>query len=210
MTAGTTSARAVAIIGRGTPFDRALAVACAEAGCSVALATVEHSQQQEFAVASIANEVWSIGREQFTCVMDAGDVAAVTSFADEVCDKLGGCQVLVVNAYRPSTAPLDELSADEWDEILRSNLTIPFLAMQAFARLMERQGGGLLVALSPASTQDDAAALGTRAALETLAAEMERHWAGHDVHSYVIDAAAALDPESGPAAILELCDRSSA
>lgn len=210
MTAAGASPGAIAIIGRGTPFDRALAVACAEAGRSVALATVEHSQQQEFAVASIANEVWSIGREQFTRAMDAADVVAVTAFADEVWDRLGGCQVLVVDAYRPSAAPLDQLSADEWDDILRSNLTIPFLSMQAFARLMERQGGGRLVALSPASPQDDAAALGARAALETVAAEMERHWAGHGVHSYVIDAASALDPGSGPAAILELCDRSRA
>jgi NAD(P)-dependent dehydrogenase (short-subunit alcohol dehydrogenase family) len=200
--------RAIAIIGRGTPFDRALAVACAEGGCAVALGTVEHSQEQEFACASIANEVWSIGKEQFVRVMDAGDVTAVTSFADEVWDRLGGCSVLVVNSYRPSAAPLDELSADEWDEIVRSDLTIPFLALQAFARLMERQGGGMLVALAPASGEDDASILATRTGMETITAEMERHWAGHGVHAFLLEAANALDPESGPAAILELCEGS--
>jgi len=197
--------RTVAIIGRGTPFDRSLAVACADRGCSVALGTVEHSQEQEFACASIANEVWSIGEEQFVRVMDAGDVAAVTSFADEVWDKLGGCSLLVVNSYRPSAAPLDELSGDEWDEILRSDLTIPFLAMQAFGRLMERQGGGILVALAPASSEDDASILATRRGMEAIASEMESHWAGHGVHAFLLEAANALDSDSGPEAILELC-----
>lgn len=197
-------ARAIAIIGRGAPFDRALAVAAAEAGYAVAFATAEDSQQQEFAVASIANEVWSIGCDQFVRVMDAADVAAVTSFADEAWDRLGACQLLVVNSCRASSAPLDELSADEWEDVLRSNLTAPFLALQAFARLMERQGGGCVVALAPSAPGDDASVHAARSGLAAVVADIEQHWAPHGVHARLFDAPSALDLEAGPAAILAL------
>ena len=78
------SGRVVALIGRGGPLDRALAVALAEGGADLALATCERLPQQEFAVASIANEVWAIGREQFSQVIDAGHEVEVAEFAQDV------------------------------------------------------------------------------------------------------------------------------
>ena len=47
--------RVVAVIGPGDGLHRALAIACAEAGADLALATGDRSQEQEFAVNSIAS-----------------------------------------------------------------------------------------------------------------------------------------------------------
>jgi 7-alpha-hydroxysteroid dehydrogenase len=93
---GELTGRVIAIIGRGTPGDRAVAVALAEDGADIAIATFSPKQQEEFATASIANEVWAIGREQFSHVLDASDTAAAEAFAARVREELGECAALLV------------------------------------------------------------------------------------------------------------------
>ena len=90
------SGKVIGIIGRGTPGMRAVAVALAEDGADIALGTVSPSREEEFATASIANEVWAIGREQLSQVLDASDAAAVEAFAARVRAELGECAALLV------------------------------------------------------------------------------------------------------------------
>lgn len=97
--------KVVAIICPGSDDDRAAAVALAEAGADLAIATLAPTQQQEFATASIANEVWAIGREQFSHVLDASDPADVTRFAEVVVERLSRCDELVVSLPAAELAP---------------------------------------------------------------------------------------------------------
>lgn len=91
-----------ALIAHGTDSDRAIAVALAEAGADVAIATEWPEQSQEFATASIANEIWAIGREQFSHVLDAANTGQVEAYAREVVARLGRCDALVVIEPGPS------------------------------------------------------------------------------------------------------------
>jgi NAD(P)-dependent dehydrogenase (short-subunit alcohol dehydrogenase family) len=88
--------KVVAMIGHGAPLDRAIAVCLAEAGADVAIATEQPGQEQEFATASIANEIWAIGREQFSYVLDAANGAAVAGYGADVVARLGRCDALVL------------------------------------------------------------------------------------------------------------------
>lgn len=177
--------RVVALIGTGSELDRAIAVACAEAGADIALGTVNRSQEQDFGTNSIANELWAIGREHFVRVMEATEATGVTSFADEVWDRLGRCDVLITNHEVFSTTGLDEFSPDEWELSLRVNLTGPFLAGQAFGRLMERSGQGLVVFVTVDREDGDAAWTAARAGLEGLATHIERAWGAAGVRARV-------------------------
>lgn len=163
-----------AVIGCGRDVERAIAVGLAEAGAGIALATVDRSQEQDFGTNSIANEIWSIGREHFVRVMDALDPTEVTAFADEVWDRLGRCDLLVVNYDLVTTAPLLELSADEWEHDLRFNLTGPFLAAQAFGRLMARQGSGRIALVSWQREGADAAYVVAQAAKTAVVEQLGR------------------------------------
>lgn len=87
---------AIALIARGSERDRAIAVALAEAGADIAIASQESIQEQEFATASIANEVWAIGRDQFSHVMDASDADAVDAYVAEARRRFGRLDVLVL------------------------------------------------------------------------------------------------------------------
>lgn len=187
MAAEPLAGKVVAVIGHGDALHRAIAVAAAEAGAALALATTARTQAEEFAVNSIANEVWAIGREQFACLIDGAEPTAVTSFAEQTWDQLGGCDLLVCAQPTISTAPLDELSADEWEATIRTNLTAPFLAAQAFGRLMERARFGRILFVHHEASGLDAAALAARAGLEAVAAAINESWGSTGVSAEVVD-----------------------
>ena len=198
MTAPGLAGKVVALICRGVDADRAIAVACAEAGADVALATVEPIQEQEFATASIANEVWAIGRKQFNRLLDSADPASVAAFAAEVWDRLGGCDLLVAAHDHASYVSLDELGPDEFAETVKVNLGGPFLAAQAFGRLMERNGGGRIVFVD-ADAPGDVSYRAAKAGLAGLAARLNEEWAAAGVRAAVVavrvpaDAASVLE-----------------
>ena len=102
--------KVIAIVGTGSARDRVIAVSLAEAGADIAIATEEALPAQEFATASIANEVWAIGREQFSAVLDASDGAAVAAFLREVRHRLGRLDAVVGPA--PIAARIPEERSD--------------------------------------------------------------------------------------------------
>ncbi|MCE7928156.1 MAG: SDR family NAD(P)-dependent oxidoreductase [Chloroflexi bacterium CFX7] len=198
---GPPAGRAVALIGTGSELDRAIAVACAEAGADIALGTVDRSQEQDFGMNSIANELWAIGREHFVRVMDATEATEAASFADEAWDRLGRCDALVASHELFAAVELDELSPDEWERSLRVNLTGPFLAGQAFGRLMERQGSGTIVFVTVERPGGDAAWTAAKAGLDGLADHIGRAWGEAGVSACVVRVAAD-DPPAGARAVL--------
>lgn len=184
--------RVVAIIGTGNAYHRGVAIACVESGASVALATVQ--KDQEFVVASIANEVWAIGAEQLVRAIDATDPAAVAAFAAEVFDRFGRCDALIAAHDRVTDVDADELGPDEFDAAVAVNLTGPFLAAQAFGRLMERAGSGVIVFVD-AGARGDAAYRAAKSALAGLAAHLDAEWSVRGVQVQVA-AGASSEPEA--------------
>jgi 3-oxoacyl-[acyl-carrier protein] reductase len=176
--------RVIALICRGGDADRAIAVALAEGGANLALGTVTRAQDEEFATASIANEVWAMGREQFNRVLDAAEPAEAAAFAAEVCDRLGRCDAMVLAPGPIPEIPFDELSRDEWDPLVMRTLTAWLFCAQAFGRVIERGGGGVMVVAiepgdqSPSSQALDAALAGATAGLRVAYAPRGVHVMG--------------------------------
>jgi 7-alpha-hydroxysteroid dehydrogenase len=169
-------AKVIAIICRGSDEDRAIAVALAEAGADLALGTISTAQQEEFATASIANEVWAIGREQMNSVLDAADPAAAAAFASEVADRLGRCDAVIIAPGATPYVEFDELSRDEWDVFALGGVTAPLMASLAFARVIERSGGGTIVVVVDAAPYGDVAGSVVTESLRTMAANMGIGW----------------------------------
>ena len=93
---GPLAGRVVAVIGTGSELDRAVAVRCAEAGADIALGTEGDARDQDYAMNSIANEVWAIGREQFVTVLTGAD--GIGELVHEARARLGRCDVVVARA----------------------------------------------------------------------------------------------------------------
>jgi NAD(P)-dependent dehydrogenase (short-subunit alcohol dehydrogenase family) len=83
---------------------------------------------------------------------DVGDRQAVGALVAEAAASLGGLDVLVNNAgIGGPTCPVHELDPDDWDAVLRVNLTGAFdVTRHAIAHLI-RAGGGSIINMSSAA-----------------------------------------------------------
>lgn len=176
----------VALVCRGSEADRAIAVALAEAGADLALGTITPVQVEEFSTASIANEIWAIGREQFNSVLDSADPSAAAAFAAEVIDRLGRCDAVVIAPGPVPSVDFDELSRDEWDVIASSGLTAPLISAQAFSRVIERGGGGAIVLVVDAAPHGDVAGTILNEGLRAMAANMGIAWRDRKMRALVV------------------------
>ena len=193
--------KVIAYLGTGSDADRAIVIASAEAGADIALATISRLPTHEFGMASIANEVWVLGRDQIMTVIDAADPADVAAFADEVWDRFGRCDAVVINTGRMPAAPFEELSLAVFEADLRASLSPAFLVAQAFGRLMARSHGGRIVhCFSEPGEGDelDAGVLAARAGAQGLVAAARAAW-GHDG----VDSAAVTIPVGADAIAAE-------
>lgn len=190
--------RAVAVIGGGDAHHRAVAVAAAEAGASLALATFNPLPAQEYAVHSIANEVWAIGREHLVEVMDASEPAAVGAFAAKAWERFGACAALCVVSSLPRPAP--DAPVEE-KRAFAGRHRAPLLAAQAFGQLMRERGAGAVVFIAPERDPADAKALNAALAAHLGAGGPRIAVVGRDApapEDAATGALAALAPPSGP------------
>lgn len=74
--------------------------------------------------------------------VDVRDAGAVQAFADRVESEQGRIDCLVNNAGLGIFRSVDELSVEDWDTVLRTNLDGAFYAIRAVAPGMRRRGSG--------------------------------------------------------------------
>jgi NAD(P)-dependent dehydrogenase (short-subunit alcohol dehydrogenase family) len=135
------SGRVAIVTGGGRGIGRSIVDALAEAGADVAVA----GRQQEPMDAAVA-AVEAQGRRGKAYCVDLRSVAEIRGLVDDVVGDFGDLHILVNNAGVQLLAPAEELSEEDWDETLATNLKAPFFCAQAAARhFLERGGGGKIV-----------------------------------------------------------------
>jgi len=132
------SSRTVLVTGASKGVGRGIAYGMADAGWDVAINY--HSD------AAGADETKRIieekGRRCFTVSGDVGKKSDVEDMFAAVVAEFGGLDCLVNNAGRQTWSSLLELSEEDWDKTIRTNLKGGFLCTQAAALLMKEQGRG--------------------------------------------------------------------
>lgn len=95
---------------------------------------------------AVVDEITAAGGEAFfqkTDVTSGKDLDALVSAA---LDQYGKIDILVNNAgIGGSLANLDQITDEEWDKVLATNLTAPFQMLKRVVPIMEKAGGGTVV-----------------------------------------------------------------
>jgi 3-oxoacyl-[acyl-carrier protein] reductase len=81
-------------------------------------------------------------------VCDVRDAGAVEATFRDVVSRFGGVDVLVNNAGVGGGAPVADLSHDEWDRIVGTNLTGVFNCCRTVLPHLRRRGGGWIINIS--------------------------------------------------------------
>lgn len=84
------------------------------------------------------------GKAQFIRT-DVADPSSITSMVTETNDRFGSIDILINNAGISEFIPVHEISVDQWDRILNTNLRGCFLCTREAAKSMQSNGGGSVV-----------------------------------------------------------------
>jgi NAD(P)-dependent dehydrogenase (short-subunit alcohol dehydrogenase family) len=133
--------RTALVTGAGGGIGRSIALALAAAGFVIAVNDLEGSSGADGTVA----EVEAAGHEAYIVRADVRRAADVTAMIEAVVDRSGTIDVLVNNAGVQTWTPLLEVTEEEWDRVIETNLKGCFLCTQAAARRMRTQGSGSIV-----------------------------------------------------------------
>lgn len=137
----------VLVTGAGRGLGRAVALAFAKRGSSVALADIDNES-----ACAAAREVQALGVRACTITVDLSQAAESQRAVEHTIAQLGGLDVLINNAGTASVEPLLEITEAEWDRIFAVNVKGVLFCLQAAARYMKGNGGGRIINVSsPAS-----------------------------------------------------------
>jgi NAD(P)-dependent dehydrogenase (short-subunit alcohol dehydrogenase family) len=127
--------------GLGAAIGRVLGLA----GAQVVLADIELERARDHAAALGQLDIQAIALP-----LDVGDERQVQQLMVAVRQRFGRLDALVNNAGIDLTAPVSELPSTDWERIVRTNLTGPFL-MAKHALTLMRRGGHIVNIASTAS-----------------------------------------------------------
>ena len=106
-------------------------------------------------------EVISFGGKIEICTANIADAQSVHNAVAQCIKSFGALQVLVNFAGITQNKKFDALSVDEWERMLKVNLTGTFLTSQAAFQYMMKQGGGCITNISSAAIYSGGGHIGT-------------------------------------------------
>jgi 2-dehydro-3-deoxy-D-gluconate 5-dehydrogenase len=112
----------------------------AQAGASIAIVGRNETKSKE-AVADLQQR----GARAISVVADVTDKAAVATMVEQTIRELGRIDALVNNAGINIRKAPQALTLDEWDSVIKTNLTSAFLCSQTVYPVMKAAGGGKII-----------------------------------------------------------------
>src|SRR5258707_6501603 len=135
--------RVAIITGAGQGIGRVFAKSFAMAGARAVIAELNEKK-----AAVVAEEIMAAGGQALAVTTDVADEASIAELIEAVEDEYGRIDVLINNAGIFSTLemrPFDQIPLEEWERVLRVNLTGPFLCARAVLPAMRRAKWGRII-----------------------------------------------------------------
>ncbi|KAF7328665.1 NAD-binding protein [Mycena sanguinolenta] len=137
----------VLVTGAAQGIGRSIALRLADDGFDVAVNDISNNSEK---LDALVNEIQEKGRASSKYVADVSQDEQVKTMVDDVVARHGSLDVMVANAgITGITAPLTEISTDNWDRVMNINARGTFLCYKYAGIQMIKQGrGGRIIGAS--------------------------------------------------------------
>ena len=169
------------VTGGGSGIGRGCAIRFAEEGASVAVADLNRTGAD-----GTVGEIEKLGGRAVAIEADVTSKHDCERMVHEAVAALGKVDILVANAGIGRAAPFLDTAEEDWEAVIRTNLTGVFLSCQAAGRRMAEQGhGGRIIAMASVAGERPAPGMAaysaSKAAVRMLTKVMALELAPHKI-----------------------------
>jgi NAD(P)-dependent dehydrogenase (short-subunit alcohol dehydrogenase family) len=172
--------RVAVVIGGTSGIGRALSGALAQAGADV----VPTGRRLDL-IEEAAREVEANGRRTLRVPSDVADKTSLQRLLDETVRAWGTVDILVNCAGITKRVPTLEMSDDDWNAVMTTNVTGTLYASQVFGRHMVERRYGRIIHIASLSSfvalYEVAAYAASKAAVASLTKSLAVEWAAYNV-----------------------------
>jgi len=135
--------RIAIVTGSGQGIGRAIACGFAREGCGVVVADVNEESAR-----TVKNEIEGGGGRALAMRTDVSDEMSVQTMIKKSLEEFGKIDILVNNAGIFPTSSVEEMSEEEWDRVIGTNLVGAFLCAKAVVPKFLAQESGRIISLT--------------------------------------------------------------
>ena len=132
------------VTGASRGIGRAIAIALAKEGATVAVNYAGNTEKAE----SVVREIREFGSEALAIQADVTNADSVTAMIKTVTEEFGKIDILVNNAGITRDNLLMRMKEEDWDSVINTNLKGVFLCTKAVSRQMMKQRKGRIINIS--------------------------------------------------------------
>jgi 2-dehydro-3-deoxy-D-gluconate 5-dehydrogenase len=183
------------VTGSGSGIGRILALGLAQAGAHIVVADL--AEKREVAEET-ARAVRGTGRRALVSALDVTEVESIEAMVEKACSSFDRVDILVNNAGTIVRKKALEVTEEDWDRVLDTNLKGALFASQVAAKAMVEQGRGKIVNIASVNgiigSPERAAYTASKAGLINLTRTLAAEWAQHGINVNAIGPTYLLTP----------------
>lgn len=168
------------VTGTSRGLGQYLARALARAGADLVLTSRDPATLEAF-----AEEIRGLGRRAFAVALEVRDAASIKAAVDAATGHYGRLDILANNAGCNARKPALDVTWDDWNLVLETNLRGTFFVAQAAARAMIAQGQGRIINIGSVTSVFGYAGLApycaSRGGTRQLTMSLADEWGAHGI-----------------------------
>lgn len=174
--------RAAIVTGGGRGIGRAIARTLGSAGADVAIAEIDPANADD-----AAQEIAGMGRKSFAVQTDVRSSESVNAMVEKVLAEFDRIDILVCNAGIAQNVPSEEMTDEDWHNMMNVNVSGVFFCCRTVGRhMLERRSGSIINIASMSGIiankpQPQSAYNASKAAVIMLTKSLGAEWADRNV-----------------------------
>ena len=170
------------VTGSGRGIGEALAEGLAQAGADVVVSDLPERMAE---ASGVQARIEDLGRRSATYPMDVQVIEEINTGIDRMLEEFGRLDILVNNAGIRRRQAAIEVTEEDWDAVISTNLKGTFFCSQAAARHMIPQGRGRIIniasQLAVVAGENRAAYCASKGGVASLTQVLALEWIQHGI-----------------------------